>query len=235
MKLITDWLASRRNYIVGAVLYRKFGTDPKLKELFSSPETPHTAARLATELEALLAKPKVVLQAPAPAAEAGEMPASQDPVLQALRNEWQPLYQQMNYLRHQLDHTRAPGAEQDLSLEAPAIDNSPEAIALRLPMVFQILELEQACMRVWERRDHYLQHGRLPEAPAAPAPVATEIPQDPLEAGRFLETLKRNARRNRQLARQNPDNADYALRARDYQQQLEAVLQQIKAKKSNTP
>jgi hypothetical protein len=106
------------------------------------------------------------------------MPQSKDPVLQALRNEWQPLYQRMNYLRHELDRVTTT-AEFPLYEVGNDPGNSPEEISKREPIAFEILELEQQCMRIWARRDHYLQQGKLPEVKERPAGGNSEGPGSP--------------------------------------------------------
>ncbi|OLY92284.1 hypothetical protein SAMN05444008_11550 [Cnuella takakiae] len=204
-------MEGKRNFYVGAALYKQFGSDTSLLKLLSGKPTPHLQSMLEGALAALLEQPKIVLQdKQVTKPEAEEMPQSNDAVLEAMRKEWQPLYQRMNYLRHQLDKQEG---------------NGPEATETRKDLAFEILSLEQECMRVWERRDYYQKHGSLPEVQQREVPV----PTDPLELGRMVETLKRNIRRNKAQAQKHPDNPTYPALARQYQEQLEKITDQLKS------
>lgn len=210
MELIKNWLSGKRNYFVGAILYKQFGTDQEKKKLFEGKPTLHLQQVLEQSLSELLEKPKVVLQPTPVKKETEEMPASADAVLEALRAEWLPLYQRMNYLRHELDKWEG---------------NSTEAIKARGPLAFEILNLEQQCMRIWERREYYLKNGTLPEVKPQ---KTTEIPQDPVELGKKLETLKRNIRRNKAKAKQHPDNPSYPLLVKQHEEELQQIMTQLK-------
>lgn len=203
MDLIKKWLSGNRNYIVGAVLYKKFGTDEKLKKLFDGKPDSYLQKRLAEELSALLGKPKVVLQSSPKSTEDGEMPESNDPVLKAFREEWLPLYKRMQYHVRELD--RYSG-------------NSEAEIAYRKPIAFEVLKLEQQCLAIWEKRKYYEKHGKLEDA------KEFEIPTDPLELGKTIETLKRNIRRNKDLSEKHPGKPNYALRVKKYEEQLQQIL-----------
>lgn len=226
--LISKWLKSKNNFFVGSVLYEKFGTDDKLKSLFSDCTTPddYLKKRLEQELIDLSKKtdlPLISLSKPVQSLATGDMPVSDDAVLKALRNEWLPLYQKMNYLRHELD--RVASEEFPLyNADVDQPDNSPMAIAKRKPIAFEILELEQQCMLIWHKRDHYIKSGQLPEAKEK----KTELPADPVELGKLIETLKRNVRRNKQKMDQHPDKVVYALKYQQYKAQLDEILEKQK-------
>jgi hypothetical protein len=190
-------------------LYKQFGTDEALKKLFQGKPDAYLQKRLEEELSVLMEKPKVVLQSAVKKGDADEMPKSTDPVLEALRNEWMPLYSRMNYLRHELDRYEG---------------NTEEETAKRQPIAFEILELEQKCMAIWTKRDHYLEHGQLPEVKENEEP----LPEDPLQLGREIETTKRNLRRNKQLAEKHPDNAVYPLKVKQYEAKLQRILNKLK-------
>jgi hypothetical protein len=208
MELIRKWLSGNRNFIVGAVLYKKFGTDEKLKKLFNGIPDAYSQKRLAEELERLLEKPKVVLQSTKSHGDANEMPESKDPVLKALRNEWMAPYKRMCYLQSELDRYEG---------------NSPEEIATRKPIAFEILELEQECMKIWARRGYYEKNGSLPEV----REQEEEIPTDPVELGKLIEATKRNIRRNKQLSEDHPDNTVYPLKQRQYEEKLERIMKKV--------
>lgn len=214
MELIKKWLSGSRNYHIGVVLYNQFGKDEKLKQYFKGSPDNIKQDRLAKELSALQQKPIEALL-PALNSEADEMPESKDPALKALKNEWSPLYQRMQYLRHELD--RYTG-------------NTADVIEKRRPIAKEILQLEQDCMEIWARRDYYLKHKTLPNISKEEDP----IPTDPVELGKKIETLKRNIRRNKKLSEQHPDNVVYAIRVKDYQEQLDKILNKIKDDEQGT-
>jgi hypothetical protein len=208
MELIKKWLSGNRNFIVGAVLYKKFGTDEKLKKLFEGKPDAYSQKRLAEEMERLLEKPKVVLQSKKSIGAADEMPESKDPVLKALRNEWMTPYKRMCYLQAELDRYEG---------------NNPEEIATRKPIAFEILDLEQECMRIWARRGYYEKNGSLPEVKEQ----QEETPTDPVELGKLIEATKRNVRRNKQLSEDHPDNTVYPLKQRQYEEKLERIMKKV--------
>ena len=209
MILIQNWLSGTRNYTVGAILYKKLGTDEKLKKLFEGPHTAYLQGRLESELAALLQKPKVVLQDTPKKVEAQEMPESKDAVLEALRQEWLPLYQQMNYLRHELDKYE---------------ENTKEQIAIRKDLAFQILDIEQQCMQIWHRRNYYVKEGKLPEVKESTKP----LPEDPVDLVKAEDAAKRNIRRNKQLAAQHPGNAVYPMKVVQYEKLLQEIQNKMK-------
>lgn len=208
MQLIKNWLSGKRNFVVGTVLYKKFGTDEKLKKLFDGKPDAYKEKRLAEELEKLLQRPKLVLQQTKKPNDAEEMPASSDPVLKAIREEWLPIYQRMNYLRHELDKYEGNGRED---------------IAKRSPICFEILAMEQKCMAIWAKRGYYEKNGLLPELKE----VKKEVPTDPVQLGKMIETLKRNIRRNKQLAERNPGKAQYPLLVKQYENELEEIMKTV--------
>ena len=214
MNLLNKWLAGKRNYHVGTVLYNFFGTDKKLKQLFAGHPDAYRIKRLEQEITALVKLPATVLLHRKPNEDTDVMPATADPVLEALRNEWSPLYQRMQYLRHELD--RFTG-------------NTAEVIAQRKPIAFEILELEQQCMKIWTKRDHYLQHGNLPEVKADDI----EIPDDPVLLAKLIDTTKRNIRRNKKLAADNPANTVYPLKVIKFQELMDKINKKINDAKGN--
>lgn len=205
MELIKQWLSGSRNYHVGAVLYQKYGDNEKLKKLLDGPPSDNLVKMLTKELEALLTAPSKPAPLPLKSAQIEEMPDSSDQVLQALKNEWKAPFQRMNYLRHELDRY---------------LDDNSEQQAIRRRLAEEILELEQQCMLSWERRNHYLAKGQLPEVKED----ETVIPDNPEALGRLIETTKRNIRRNKDKAAKYPDNPAYAFNLQKYQQLLQKLL-----------
>lgn len=194
-KPVHNWLAGPRNFHVGAALYNAFGKDGKIKTLLAKGKSPATEKILHDALSAMAAAPPEKPVKPPPEVQAfNPMPESADTVLQALRNQWLPLYQQMNYLRHQLDAIRG---------------NTPEKIEQRRPMALEILALEQQCMHIWGQRAYYEEHGQLPGAPAEEK--QPDIPTDPLQLGIYVENLKRQIRRKRNAMNTPGAKAKYAI------------------------
>jgi hypothetical protein len=212
MNLITKWLNGVRNYYVGCILYNYYGTDPQLKKYFTGHRDQLKHQKLVAELSKLesnsINKP-AAFKVPMPDLASAEMASSTDPVLDAIHKEWNAQYQRMQYLRHELD--KYPG-------------NTPESIAARSKLAGEILELEQICMLAWSKRDYYIANNALPAADIDDI----DIPSDPIELGALLESLKRNVRRNVQLAKQNPTKSQYAARAKAYQLQLDRILNATK-------
>lgn len=214
MDLLNKWLAGKKNYHVGTVLYDHFGTDKKLKQLFAGNPDVYRIKRLEQAITDLMKLPTSVLVNRKPNEQTDVMPATSDPVLEALRNEWSPLYQRMQYLRHELDRFEG---------------NSTEVIAQRKPIAYEILELEQQCMNIWTRRDHYMQHGNLPEVKNN----VHVIPTDPAALASLIDTTKRNLRRNKQLAAKNPASTIYPLKVIQYQELLDYINKKIEDAKGN--
>ena len=204
MQLIENWLKGSRNFITGKILYDKYGADNSLKKLLLQGETPTAKKKLIAALQAIADAGKI------PAAEVkadvlSTMPAGSDDVLESIRNEWLPRYQEMNYKRHRLDEY--------------GDRNDKEAIANCKVLCFEILELEQQVMACWAKRDHYLDHGQLPEVKVE----KLEIPTDPVKLATLINTLKRNIRRNKQLTQQDKENPKYPALVKKYEQQLQQV------------
>jgi hypothetical protein len=209
MNLISKWLAGKRNYHIGVVLYNHFTKGEKLMWYFAGGPDKFKQQKLEKELQELNKKLIVVSPGISVDQDTEEMPKSTDPVLLAMRTDWLVPYQKMQYLRHELDrYTR----------------NDKESIAIRCRLAKEILELEQGCMAVWRRRDHYMKTGKLPEV----KDPADDIPTDPLELARLIHSLERNIRRNKALAIKHPGSAVYPLRAHTYQVKLDRIKSQQK-------
>lgn len=195
--LIEKWLNGSRNYFVGVALLQTYGNDHKLLTLLQSGATAYNKQRLVEALQSIVAnKPKLVAKA---SVDTDVMPDSKDQVLMAIKNKWMPLYQRMNYLRHELD--KYPG-------------NWPAAIAAREPIVKEVMDLERQIIKLWQTSDHYKEHGKLPDEDDKDWPV----PTDPLALANAISNCKKNIRRNRKLMTDNPDKPTYAKLYADYKQ-----------------
>lgn len=202
MQIIHNWLNSKQNFIVGRLLYEQFGTDKGFKLLLKqNGDTPFNRKKLKEDLSAIAnGSQKKAISGLSKEISVKEMPEGDSPLLQALNKEWKLLYMRMNYLRHQL--------------QGLGNDNSKETVALADPICLEILELEQQCMKIWAKRDHVLEHGRLPEVKAA----VSDIPTDPILLGRYVENCKRQIRRHRKNLSEKPSDAKYAQLLADWKE-----------------
>jgi len=202
MQVIRNWFAGNKNFHVGKVLYETFGPDENVKKLLNTGKSNFTQQLLEKHLLLVLSKP-----APAPIrSEVALMPESNDSVLKALKAEWMEPYQQMNFKRH--------------ALHKFGNTNTNQAINERKQLAFDILELEQQCMLIWEKRDYYLQHGKLPDAKKE---TAFNIPTDPVELGKTIEATKRRIRDWRNKLTTNPSNAKGASELQKYRAKYVAL------------
>jgi chaperonin cofactor prefoldin len=203
MKLIDDWLKSKRNFISGRSIYKVFGKDETLKKLFDKGETPFAKNKLAEVLQALNVTPVQVLTAEDISFTA--MPESDDDVLQSLNVAWKEKYARMNLLRHNLD--------------AYGDDNSKETIAACEPICREILELEKEINALWQQRDAYKETGQLPGVTTKKKELSTKLN----EAANQLENIKKNIRRNKQQMQKFPAEPKYAQLFNDYLNQYKEI------------
>jgi hypothetical protein len=113
----------------------------------------------------------------------------------------------MNYLRHQLD--------------AFGEDNSTPTRTKCFAICKEILLLEKEINKLWQKRDYYLKHNCLPEQPVP----QLQIPTDPIELARRIESLKKYIRRYKQKLAKQPGNAKYAMLLKQYQEEFSYVTQ----------
>ena len=192
--------------MVGAMLYTSFGSNEAFKRLLAMGETPFARNQLVEELTRMVAPGTAIqLQIESIRKEADEMLSSDNDVLEAIRNEWLPLYQKMNLLRHNLDKY---GRE-----------NTEEAITYRKPIAREIKQLERQCAAGWAKRDHYLKEGKLPFV----AEIKLEIPTDPMELAKLITNIKRYICRYRLKAAEHPGEPKYAQLYKDYKEQYKLV------------
>lgn len=198
MQIIDNWLMGKQNYFVGLAIINSLSKDTALKALLSSGPNSYNTKRLYQELVDLNRKPLAVVAVPEQEPEAAEMPDSDDDVLMAIKNKWMGPYQEMNYLRHQLD--------------VSAANDHSKLIEERRIMAKRILELEKICNQHWSEADYYKKHGKLPNEKESDWPV----PTDPKELANAINTCKKNIRRNRLMMAKNPENPVYAKKYTDY-------------------
>lgn len=204
MYAVQTWLSGQRNFYVGKSIYKTLGKNQRLKDLLEKGKTPTAEELLLKAMQDLVTAPVTIPSTPLITKTTDEMPAGTDPVQQSIRAEWMAPYQQMNYKRHELDRYDT---------------DSIEHIKARKKLAFEILELEQQCMKLWEKRDYYLKHGKLPDI----AEKVIEVPTDPVELGKLIESIKKNIRRNRKLQVEHPDKPVYAEKYKEYKQKFEQL------------
>lgn len=189
MLMIDRWLAGKRNFTAGLLLYDHYGTNTALKNVLAKGETDYSRKLLTealTEINQAPPKPKVedkalrVLEV---------MPKGNDTMLEALQEKWKPKYQLMKLKQHQMF--------------AFGDDNSLETMAKCRELAEEILSIEQEVMQIWAERDYYEAHGRLPNNPTK----KVQIPTDPVQLAKFIDTCKRQMRRYRYSSATNPDHA----------------------------
>ena len=202
--LITDWLNGRRNYTYGCILYNRLGGDDDLKQLFEKGKTPYTEKKLLESLQAL-ANPA---EKKAPAARYAEsFPVSSNKILNALRDQWMPLYTEMNYKRHQLDKF--------------LFQKTGAAMVRRARLAMDILNLEKRCMVIWATRDFYNEFGHLPQQ-EKPEPVV-----DPAKLADRYKNVQAYIRKYKMYLKRDPANP----RNIEILQQYEKEFEEIKRKR----
>jgi hypothetical protein len=200
MQMIDNWLKGNKNYHVGLAIFNSFSSNKQLKELLATGNTPYNHKRLCEELTSLSKKQVVTPKISLEQKETAVLPDSNNKVLQALKNKWQPLYQKMNMLRHNLDAT--------------AGDNTATTIEERKKIATEILTLEKECNKIWSDVDYYNEHGKLPEEKDNEWPV----PTDPLKLANAINNCKKAIRNNRKKMQENPTKPKYAKLYEDYKQ-----------------
>ncbi len=188
LEIIKNWL-SHKDYTDGIRLYLQYGQDKDLKRLLTSEmKSPYKEARLERALRDVLKGSEVIQE------EAKKEPArisakswpadsARDEILQALRTQWLTYFKKMQDLRSQL-------------LLLPTVQERGEA-------AFEILRLDALCDEIYDQRDFYNTHGKLPLKRTADSDIII----DPKKAYNRMEVLKRYIRRERKNIEQNPGNA----------------------------
>lgn len=187
---IKAWLDDR-DYEQGVNLYLKHGQDPVLKKLFTAEmETAYKRQRLERALRDILSGNQVIKPAENPLAtisiKAWPVEAAKDDVLRALRADWLRKFKEMQDLRSQLmlmanDQIRGEAAH-------------------------RILQLDDECDEIYQKRDYYIEHGKLPEE------KHEEYIVDPIQAAARMETLRKYLRRERLNLEKDPANVGAATR-----------------------
>ena len=186
MDEIREWLKGPKRYDDGATIYLKFGKDPKLKQVFREPESPFKKKLLESTLKAMLQKrvvQEVKQQEKKKVAISNvgwpekKWPEERDNTLQALYETWKPKFAEMMSLMSRLYDVALAGQTDEAKKQEAG------------QMAHKILDLDDECDAIYEKRDHYLQHKSLP----AEQPLM-ELVVDPLKIPLALQNEQRYVR-----------------------------------------
>jgi len=217
---IADWLNSGKNYDIGVALYKAHGGDVDLKRMFDQGFSDYRVKRLEKELR-IIKKSFIADKALSVAAVAVGIKAEPETIVVAVkqkvlpenaikpeqdpyRDEWMPIYQQMNYLRHHL--------------------RSAETDELRGRMAFEILDLERQCMRIWYRRRYWLKYKEhLPEEYQVQQPTS-----DKNEMHRLLCNARANLSKAVSKLSKNPEDSKLIARTDKWKQAVKEIEEKLK-------
>jgi|SRR6185312_8907080 len=209
-ELVKNWLAGKRNYTVGCILYNRYGTDEELKKLFEKGKTDYTEKKLVECLKAI-AEPSAKLQRPERTTMNHEVfPPSSNKVIHSLRGQWMPLFTEMNYKRHELDKF--------------LFQKTDAAMRRRAKLAMEILSLEKQCMRIWQQRDHYIEFGHLPSQ------QKTEPVVDPMKIVERYKNVQGYIRRYKMYLRKDPNDAKNQALLKQYEDEFELLKKQCATK-----
>lgn len=213
MEEIRDWLNSSKDYAAGVQLYLKYGNDRTLKALFTQEaETAFKRDRLFAALKLIYENlrnpttPKAAIQRQLEKNNPPEnfkywppVPIS-DPVLNALYEQWKPIYAEMMNLSARIYDVAVFGEkDQQKALEACS-------------MVHRILDLDDKCDEIYAKRDYYYEHGALPTLL-----VETEIVGDPVRWATLMNNAERYVRQYKGKLKKDPSNEKAAAKLKHYE------------------
>ena len=201
MILIERWLKGNRNFIVGKSLYAKFGNDKAVMQLLEKGETAFSLNALVHALEAIAATHVPGTSKHAEPA-VMEMPKADNAVLDSLQEQWKEKYMRMNLLRHSLDKY--------------GTDNSRETMNACDKICKEILSLEKEINGLWNERDYFLVHGRLPDVKEDKA----QMPTNAVELASFINSCARQIRRYKHTS---VSNSKHAQLMEDYKAKYKAA------------
>jgi hypothetical protein len=198
---IRSWLNSSRNYDEGVKLLLQHCSDAKIKRLYTI-EGPSDFKKqlLYKELQKIYTSKETTHRTPAtqnPKLEIqnpSKWPATMDEVVAALFNQWKPLFAERNALcsRHY----------------EVAKQNEKESGK----MAHRILDLDDEIDLIYEQRDYYLQHGRLPEKK-----VPKKLAVDPLRMVVNLKNAERYVRAFKIKVKNEPANVKAAAKLKEWE------------------
>lgn len=220
MDAIRSWLKGPKHYNDGAALYLKHGTDIKLKRVFREAESPFKKQLLEDTLRKMLQKQVVVEEKQAEQkvvaiASVGwpekKWPDERDNILQALWEQWKPLFAEMMYLCNTIyDVAKAGETDAAKKIEAGK-------------MAHRILDIDEECDEIYRKRDHYLQHQALPQEEKA-----MELVVDPLKIPLALQNEQRYVRDYKNKLKKDPTNIKAAEQLKKHEWAVEQYKKILK-------
>lgn len=214
MEEIRSWVNGERKYTEGVELYVKYGKDQQLKRLFTiEAESDFKRKKLLDALQQLLKVPTVPKTQLAPVVaiqktfdNPSKWPAKMDEVVNALFQQWKPMFAERNDLFIRLFTPARAGFE----AEAGRIAH-------------RILDLDDEIDLLYEKRDQYLEHGTLVEEKKPKTWVV-----DPIKQAVKLKNHERYAREFKAKLKKDPANVKAAAKLKEHEEAIEFYKQQLK-------
>lgn len=196
MESIRIWLNGARLYSSGVKLYAQYGDNTLLKRLFAEPgTTDFKVKKLSQALEVLVAvdskestKKVEMIEKTQPSQPFSAAPVKtskgwsekMDAVEAALNARWKPVFAEM------MDLCSRVGDVAKMGLKDPLKKVEAGKMALR------ILDLDDECEKYYAQREHYVQHGTMPDAKPYGEPCidANLIPVKLANAERYVREYK---------------------------------------------
>lgn len=209
MDEIREWLKGPQNYETGAKLYLMYGKDNALRRIFSEPCSDFKKKKLAECLKGLITKKtatdKKITETKEVAIEhisvsERKWPKEKDATLAALHEKWKPVFAEMMSLMSRIYDVAKGG------LTDPAMKQEAGRMAHR------ICDLDDECDVIYQQRDHYQQHGKLP-ADKGPMELVVDIKKIPLA----LSNARRYIRDYKNILLKNPGNVKAAEKLKQYE------------------
>jgi hypothetical protein len=214
MEEIRTWLNCGRKYDEGVMLYLQYGKDQQLKRLFTiEEESDFKRKKLVDALQLLIkgtpvpppqVKPAVVIQKTFD--NPSKWPQQMDEVVNALFQQWKPMFAERNDLFIRLWTPARAGYESEAGRIA-----------------HQILDLDDEIDLIYEKRDQYLKHGTLVEEKKPKKWVV-----DPIKQAVKLKNHERYARDFRAKLKKNPANVKAAEKLKEHEEAITYYKLQLK-------
>lgn len=216
METIRAWLNGAKNYDEGVKLLLEHSRDAKLKRLYTTEgASDFKRGLLQKELQKLLSGAVVhqqvvqqeqekVVQLVAKAHNG--WPSPMDEVVAALHAQWKPLFSEMNALSSRLYDVAKAGNEAEAGR-----------------MAHRILELDDQCDAIYDKRDFYLEHGKLPHEPT-PKGIVTDPAKWPLA----LQNAQRQLRESRLKVKDDPTNEKKAATLKNNEAKVQYYKEKLK-------
>lgn len=189
MDAVKHWINSQRDYDAGVALYNQYGDDRRMKALFREGKTQFKEKKLLELMQGLIkngASVKNTLQGKHQAIRAQSenrngWPAKLDGPLKALYDEWILKFKESSSLEARIYDVALAGIS-DPNYERQAGQ-----------MAHRILDLRDEIRNIYQKRDHYIQHGVFPGQKMLFKPVVADplkLAERRLNLRRYLTRLK---------------------------------------------